>query len=174
MASGEDFDRILDACTIAFDGRRADGRLRRGEPAQRSRPRLRGVAQVVCKVATQYVKLVEATHQAGRLGRRGEDRHREEHKRIIDYSLIHIGGRRMQFDHYTISLLFLRPDAPTLADEQAAELQDAHMAHLADLHDAGYLLAAGPVQGAAERELRGVFILKGDLERAREPNVQGP
>src|SRR6266478_878290 len=90
MASGEDFDRILDACTIAFDGRRADGRLRRGEPAQRSRPRLRGVAQVVCQVATQYVKLVEATHQAGRLGRRGEDRHWEEYKRIIDYSLIQV------------------------------------------------------------------------------------
>ena len=80
----------------------------------------------------------------------------------------------MQFDHYTISLLFLRPDAPTLADEQAAELQDAHMAHLADLHDAGHLLAAGPVQGAADRELRGFCILRVDPERARELNEQDP
>src|SRR5712692_6677621 len=89
MPSGEDFDRILDACAITFDGRRTDGSFRRGEPAERSRPRLRGVAQVVCQVATQYIKLVEATHQAGRLGRRGEDRHGEEYRRIIDYSLIH-------------------------------------------------------------------------------------
>src|SRR5467141_4711369 len=88
MPSGKDFGRILDACPVAFDGRRTDRGFRRGEPAQRSRPRLGGVAEVVCQVATQYVKLVEATHQAGRLGRRGEDRHWEEYKRIIDYSLI--------------------------------------------------------------------------------------
>jgi hypothetical protein len=70
----------------------------------------------------------------------------------------------MRFDRYTISLLFLRPDAPSLTDEQAAELQDAHLA----------LLAAGPVQGAADRELRGFYILKVDPERARELNEQDP
>jgi len=80
----------------------------------------------------------------------------------------------MRFDRYTISLLFLRPDAPSLSDEQAVELQDAHLAHLADLHDAGHLLAAGPVQGAADRELRGFCILKVDPERARELNEQDP
>jgi len=80
----------------------------------------------------------------------------------------------MQFDRYTISLLLLRPDAPSLTDEQEAELQDAHMAHLADLHDAGHLLAAGPVMGAADRELRGFSILKVDPERARELKEQDP
>src|SRR6266849_3955634 len=80
----------------------------------------------------------------------------------------------MQFDRYTISLLLLRPDAPSLTDQQAAELQDAHLSHLADLHDAGHLLAAGPVQGAADRELRGISILKVDLERARELHEQDP
>ena len=80
----------------------------------------------------------------------------------------------MHFDSYTISLLLLRPDAPTLTEQQAAELQDAHLAHLADLHDAGHLLAAGPVQGAADRELRGFCILKVDPERARELNEQDP
>src|SRR5260221_6802763 len=90
MPSGEDFDRILDACAIALDGRGTDGGCRRSEPTQRSSPRLRGVAQVVGQVATQNVKLVEATHQAGRLGRHREDRHGEEYKRIRDYSLIWI------------------------------------------------------------------------------------
>ena len=51
----------------------------------------------------------------------------------------------MEFDRYTIALLILRPDAPDLDEEAAAALQDAHMAHLADLHEAGHLLAAGPL-----------------------------
>ena len=80
----------------------------------------------------------------------------------------------MQFDRYTISLLLLRPDAPSLTDEQEAELQDAHMAHLSDLHDAGHLLAAGPVLGAADRELRGFSILQVDPGRARELEEQDP
>ena len=53
----------------------------------------------------------------------------------------------MQFDRYTISLLLLRPDAPSLTDEQEAELQDAHMAHLSDLHDAGHLLGTEQTTG---------------------------
>src|SRR6266851_1039764 len=80
----------------------------------------------------------------------------------------------MQFDRYTISLLLLRPDATSLTDEQEAELQDAHIAHLSDLHDAGHLLAAGPVLGAADRELRGFSILKVEPERARELEEQDP
>jgi uncharacterized protein YciI len=51
------------------------------------------------------------------------------------------------------------------------------MAHLADLHDGGYLLAAGPVLGAADRELRGFSILNIDPERAlalkeKDPSVR--
>src|SRR6266852_4247569 len=80
----------------------------------------------------------------------------------------------VQLDRFSVALLILRPDAPKLDEEAAARLQDAHMAHLADLHDAGYLLAAGPVQGAADRDLRGICILKVDLERARELNEQDP
>ncbi len=51
----------------------------------------------------------------------------------------------MQFDRFTAVLLILRPDAPVLDDEAAAALQDAHMSHLADLYDAGVLLAVGPL-----------------------------
>ena len=39
----------------------------------------------------------------------------------------------MQFDRHTLVLLVLRPDAPELTDEEAAELQDRHLAFRADL-----------------------------------------
>lgn len=77
----------------------------------------------------------------------------------------------MQFDHYTIALLILRPDAPELDDEAAAALQDAHMAHLADLHEAGHLLAAGPL---SDEKFRGLAILNVEPERARELKEQDP
>ena len=72
----------------------------------------------------------------------------------------------MQFDTYTVVLLVLRPDAPQLDEEAAAALQDAHLAHLADLHEAGHLVAAGPLLGAPDREFRGLSILRVDPERA--------
>jgi uncharacterized protein len=77
----------------------------------------------------------------------------------------------VEFDGYTIVLLTLRPDAPDLDEEAAAALQDAHMAHLADLHDQGYLLAAGPL---ADEKFRGLSILNVDPERARELKEQDP
>jgi uncharacterized protein YciI len=80
----------------------------------------------------------------------------------------------MEFDRYTISLLLLRSDAPAFSEEEEAELQDAHMSHLADLYEAGQLLAAGPVLGAPDRELRGFSILNVDPERARELKEQDP
>jgi uncharacterized protein YciI len=78
-----------------------------------------------------------------------------------------ISENAMQFDQFTVALLMLRPDAPVLDEVAAAALQDAHMAHLADLHEAGYLVAAGPLLGAPDREFRGLTILNVDPERAR-------
>lgn len=77
----------------------------------------------------------------------------------------------MQFDHFTIALLPLRPDAPELDDEAAGALQNAHMAHLADLHEAGHLLAAGPLD---DEEFRGLSILNVDPERALALKEQDP
>ena len=77
----------------------------------------------------------------------------------------------MEFDHYSIALLILRPDAPELDHEAAAALQDAHMAHLADLHEAGHLLAAGPL---SDEKFRGLTILSVEPERARELKEQDP
>jgi uncharacterized protein len=77
----------------------------------------------------------------------------------------------MQFDRFSVSLLILRPDAPQLDEAEAAALQDAHMAHLADLHAAGYLLAAGPL---SDEHYRGLSILNVGVEEARALKEQDP
>lgn len=77
----------------------------------------------------------------------------------------------MEFDHFTIALLILRRDAPELDDEAAGALQDAHLAHLADLGKSGHLLAAGPLD---DEELRGLSILNVGQDRARELTEQAP
>ena len=74
----------------------------------------------------------------------------------------------MEFDSYTVTLLVLRPDAPELDEAALDALQDQHLAHLADLHDAGHLLAAGPVLGAADRTFRGLSIWRSDPAQVRQ------
>jgi uncharacterized protein len=77
----------------------------------------------------------------------------------------------MEFDHLTVALLVLRPDAPQLDEEAAAALQDAHLSHLADLHDAGHLVAAGPL---SDEKFRGLSILRVGVERARALKESDP
>jgi uncharacterized protein YciI len=77
----------------------------------------------------------------------------------------------VDFDHFSAALLVLRDDAPELDDATAAALQDAHMAHLADLHEAGHLLAAGPL---IDDRFRGLSILNVDVDEARRLKEQDP
>jgi uncharacterized protein len=79
----------------------------------------------------------------------------------------------MEFEHYTVVLLVTNPDAPQLAEERAAAVQDAHLAFLAGLHDAGHLLAVGPLADP-DGELRGLSVLNVDAERARALTEQDP
>ena len=77
----------------------------------------------------------------------------------------------MRFDLFTIALLTLRDDAPQLDEAAAAALHDAHMAFNADLHDAGHLLAAGPI---ADERYRGLSVWSVEPERVhalREPQL---
>lgn len=76
--------------------------------------------------------------------------------------------RRMRFDRYTVILLTLRPDAPVMTDEQAAELQDRHLAHGADLQDRGLVLARGPLTEQDDERFRGFSIWSVDAATARE------
>ena len=83
----------------------------------------------------------------------------------------------VDFDRYTIGLLILRGDAPKLSDTEENALQDAHMAHLAKLHDEGVLLAAGPLLGSPNRDLRGLEIYRGSPDEVealanQDPGVQ--
>jgi len=73
----------------------------------------------------------------------------------------------MQFDRFTITLLTLCPNPPALADDTLDALQDQHMAHLAELHEAGHLLAAGPLLGPPDRGLRGLSIWRGEPDEVR-------
>ncbi|MQY34742.1 hypothetical protein SRB17_27120 [Streptomyces sp. RB17] len=80
----------------------------------------------------------------------------------------------MDFDTFTIALLVLQPDAPQLDEEASAALQDAHMTHLAELHEAGHLLAAGPLLGGADEAFRGLSILSVGPEQALELKQADP
>jgi uncharacterized protein len=82
----------------------------------------------------------------------------------------------MDFDQLTIALLILREDAPVLTAEEEAELQDAHMSYLTDLHEAGQLHAAGPLLDPAS-SYRGLMILPVGVPEAlalseRDPAVR--
>jgi uncharacterized protein len=74
----------------------------------------------------------------------------------------------MQFDRYTVTLLTLRLDAPMMTDQEAAELQDRHLAHGADLQDRGLILARGPLTEQDDERLRGFSIWSVDAATARE------
>jgi uncharacterized protein len=80
----------------------------------------------------------------------------------------------MEFDRFTIGLLLLRPDAPKLGQKEENALQDAHMAYTAKLHDEGHLLAAGPILGVSDRELRGLSIYKGSPDEVKRLADQDP
>jgi len=80
----------------------------------------------------------------------------------------------MEFDRFSIALLVLRPDRPRLDKEAESALQDAHMAYLAELHEAGYLLAAGPLLGRSDEAFRGLSILNVEPEKARALKEQDP
>ena len=71
----------------------------------------------------------------------------------------------MEFDRFTIAVLV--SGSKPMTDE----LQDAHLAHLASLHHAGALLAAGPLSDPAG-ELRGLSILAVEVDEARRLKEQ--
>jgi uncharacterized protein YciI len=77
----------------------------------------------------------------------------------------------VEFDRFSIGLLLLRDDAPQLDEEAAAELQDAHLTYLSELHEAGHLLAAGPLLDEA---YRGLSIFSVEPEQARALGEQDP
>ena len=84
----------------------------------------------------------------------------------------------MEFDHFSVALLRVGPNAASLSEEEAARIRDGHLSHLADLHEAGHLLAAGPLAfDDPDESLCGLSILTVGVEEARalkqrDPGVQ--
>jgi len=82
--------------------------------------------------------------------------------------------RYVKFDQVTAVLLILNPDRPPLDEAAEAELQDAHLAYLAELHEAGRLLAAGPLADLPDRVLRGLSLFSADVETVERLAAQDP
>jgi uncharacterized protein YciI len=80
-------------------------------------------------------------------------------------------GCGMDFDRFSIAVLTTRRDGRTADDQDSGALQDAHMTHLANLHDDGHLLAAGPV---GDSEIRGLLIFACGVEETRELLLADP
>ncbi len=66
----------------------------------------------------------------------------------------------LRFDEFSVAFLVSGPTPNNDA------FQDAHLAHLASLHESGVLLAAGPLSDPAG-ELRGLSLLNVPVEEAR-------
>jgi uncharacterized protein YciI len=84
----------------------------------------------------------------------------------------------VRFDRFTIVLLYRNEHGPDFTDDERDALQDAHLNHLATLHEAGTLIAAGPTGvGNPDEVLRGVSVLNVGVDEARalkeaDPAVQ--
>lgn len=84
-----------------------------------------------------------------------------------------------EFDTYIIVFLNGGPKAAEISGATLAQLQQQHLAHLAQLRQDGYALAAGPFEVDADYEKRGIIIFRGDLSleqvetlAKRDPSVQ--
>ncbi len=77
----------------------------------------------------------------------------------------------MEFDQFSLCFLVAKQDPPEMSPSEAGVLQNAHMSHLADLHESGELLAAGPTGNPA---YRGVCLFRTEVERARELMLADP
>jgi uncharacterized protein YciI len=80
----------------------------------------------------------------------------------------------MRFDQHTLVLLVTPAGAPDLPDDEAAAVQDAHLASQAELYDKGLLLAAGPFDGQDDQRLRGIAILSVPPDEARRLYAADP
>lgn len=79
----------------------------------------------------------------------------------------------MRFDELVLVRLVRPDDWAALPADEELQVQDAHLAAVADLHDRGLLLAAGPADGADER-LRGFAVMTCGVEEAREAWARDP
>jgi uncharacterized protein YciI len=78
------------------------------------------------------------------------------------------------FDVRTIVFLRRGTNPPDLPEEESTALHHAHLAHLADLHERGIIVANGPLLDQSDETLRGVSIYTVDAGEARRLAEQDP
>jgi uncharacterized protein YciI len=88
------------------------------------------------------------------------------------WSLIFLVTSTLSAEHYTFGLLRNGLNRDPLPKEEGERLQAAHMANINRLADQGDLVGAGPA--IESKTLRGVFLFKTSMDRARELSNQDP
>jgi uncharacterized protein YciI len=80
----------------------------------------------------------------------------------------------VELQRYTFVLLRRPPDAPDYPEERLDEIQEEHLAHLAELRDRGVLLLAGPFGDRPDESLRGMCVLTTGLDETRRVMARDP
>ena len=80
----------------------------------------------------------------------------------------------MELDRYTFVLLRRPPEAPDYPQERLEQIQEQHLAHLADLHERGLLLLAGPFDDQPDESWRGLCIFGSSLDETRDAMASDP
>jgi uncharacterized protein len=78
-------------------------------------------------------------------------------------------AQKVEFESYQLVLL-QRPEHPReYAEDKLEEIQQAHVAHLRHLAEAGKLVVAGPFDDQPDPRLRGLALFRvGSIEEARQ------
>jgi uncharacterized protein YciI len=73
----------------------------------------------------------------------------------------------VELERYSFVLLRRPDDAPELPQTELEALQEAHLAHLAELGRQGVLAAAGPFADQEDESWRGFCLYRAGLEETR-------
>jgi uncharacterized protein len=80
----------------------------------------------------------------------------------------------MELERFTFVLLRRPADAPEYPEDRLEEIQEQHLAHLAELRERGVLLLAGPFDDQPDESLRGLCVMTTELLETRELMANDP
>ena len=80
----------------------------------------------------------------------------------------------MELDRFTVVLLRWPDEMPDFSEAELEELQEGHIAFLAQMREKGMQLAAGPFFDQADERLRGIAIFKTGLAETRALLAEDP
>jgi uncharacterized protein len=79
---------------------------------------------------------------------------------------------KYEMDSYVVAILRRGPSV-SQSKEEAAKIQEGHLAHIRHMASLGKLVVAGPFT-ANNADARGMFIFKATLDEAKELTLQDP